>query len=84
MKLFFMQTLLNTLVHCVHYKGRLTKILILEGILKKNSYQRRGYESVDEKILYHEKQRKKTSCSNGLTSIPRMKSYSLYIIEVED
>ena len=27
-------------------------ILILEGIIKKNSYERRDYESVDEKSLY--------------------------------
>ena len=27
------------------------QILILEGILKKISYERRDYESVDEKIL---------------------------------
>ena len=35
------------------YIGRLTKISIsiLEGILKKNSYERRDYESVDEKSL---------------------------------
>ena len=28
-----------------------TLILILEGIIKKNSYERRDYESVDEKSL---------------------------------
>ena len=52
----------NPLLHSVHYKGRLTKILILEGIPQKKSCERRDYESVDEKILfklYHEKQRKK-------------------------
>ena len=38
---------LNPLVHSVHYVGRLTKILILEGILKKISYEHRDYESVD-------------------------------------
>ena len=43
--------LFNPLVHSVQYKGRLTKILILEGILKKNSYERLVYESVDKKIL---------------------------------
>ena len=42
----------NPLVHSVQYKGRLTKILILEGILKKkNSNERRVYESADENIL---------------------------------
>ena len=53
----------NPLVHSVHYFGPLTKILILEGKLKEISYERRNYESVDEKISYlmlcHEKQRKK-------------------------
>ena len=38
-------------MHSVQYKGRLIKILILERILKKNSYERRVYESVDEKII---------------------------------
>ena len=46
-----MHFFLNPLVHSVHYFGRLTKILIFEGILKKISYERRDYESVDEKIL---------------------------------
>ena len=43
----------NPLVHSVHFIGHLTKILILilEGIIKKNSYERRNSESVDEKIL---------------------------------
>ena len=46
-------TFFNPLVHSVHYFGRLTKILILilEGILKKFSYELRDYESADEKIL---------------------------------
>ena len=40
-------------MHGVQYIGRLTKILILimEGILKEIYYDRRVYESVDEKIL---------------------------------
>ena len=56
-------------MHAVHYKGRLTKILslILEGILKKISYERSDYESVDEKILSYamsgKNNEKKTSCS---------------------
>ena len=41
----------SIIVNSVHYKGHLTKILILEGILKKISYERRDYESVDENIL---------------------------------
>ena len=45
--------LFNPLVHSFHLIGRLTKILIsiLEGILKKISYERGDYESVDEKTL---------------------------------
>ena len=39
------------LVHSVQYIGRLIKILILEGILKKISYKPGDYESVDEKSL---------------------------------
>ena len=42
---------LNPLVHSVQYIGRLTEILILELILKKISYERRDYESVDGKSL---------------------------------
>ena len=58
-------------MHSVLYKGRLTKILILEGILKKISYERCVYESVDEKILIilnyvTKNNEKKTSCINGL------------------
>ena len=45
-------------------------ILILEGILKKKSYEGRDYESVDGKILslsyVMKNNEKKTSCSNGL------------------
>ena len=41
----------NPLVHSVHYKEHSTKILILilEGILKKISYERCAYESVDDR-----------------------------------
>ena len=63
-KLTKIKFLVNPLVHSVQYIGRLTKILIsiLEGILKKISYERRDYESVDDKShlkLCHEKLRKK-------------------------
>ena len=40
---------INPLVHSIQYIRRLTKIL--EGILKKISYERHDYESVDEKSL---------------------------------
>ena len=55
-------------MHSVQYIGGLTKILILEGILKNISYERHVYESVDEKILSEAMSRKtkKTSCINGL------------------
>ena len=43
----------NPLLHSAHKSARIAKILILklEGTIKKNSYQRRDYESVDEKRL---------------------------------
>ena len=43
----------NSLVPSVLNIGHLTKILISiqEGILQKKSYERRDYESVDEKSL---------------------------------
>ena len=62
-------------------------ILILEGIIKKISYERRDYESVDEKAylgLYPEKLRKKkNSGSKGLNKYSNrvpFKQYSVRII----
>ena len=75
-------------MHKVLYFGRLTKtlILILEGILKKISYERRDYESVDEKILSEAMSRKtkkiKTSCSNGLITINMSQELSIISILV--
>ena len=45
--------ILNPLLPSVHKSARFGKILILklEGIIKKISYERRDYESVDEKSL---------------------------------
>ena len=44
---------INPLVPSAHKSVRIAKIsfLKLEGIIKKNSYERRDYESVDEKGL---------------------------------
>ena len=43
----------NPLVPSAHKSVRIAKIsnLKLEGIIKKNSYEQRDYESVDEKSL---------------------------------
>ena len=48
-----MEKKLNPLLHTGHYCVRMTKILILklEGIIKKISYERRVYESVDDSSL---------------------------------
>ena len=48
-----MQQRLNLLLPIAHKSARIGKILILklEGIIQKNSYDRRYYESVDEKSL---------------------------------
>ena len=76
-------------MHSVQYKGRLTKILILilEGILKKTSYKRHVYESVDEKILYlklcDEKQKKNTSCINGLKKLKFIKLFNPLVHSVQ-
>ena len=45
--------LFNPLLPIAHKSTRIGKISILklEGIIKKNSYERRDYESVDEKSL---------------------------------
>ena len=52
--------LFNPLVLSVLNKGRVAKILIYEGILKEISYDRRDYESVDEKSLSKTMSRKTT------------------------
>ena len=43
----------NPLLPIAHKSARIDKISILKlvGIIKKNSYERRDYESVDEKSL---------------------------------
>ena len=47
-------TLINPLLSIAHKSARIGKIslLKLEGIIKKISYERRDYESVDEKSLF--------------------------------
>ena len=50
---FYMLIGINPLLPIAHKKARIDKISILklEGIIKKISYERRDYESVDEKSL---------------------------------
>ena len=50
----FENVYINPLLPNVPQREPLEKflILILEGIIKKNSYERRAYESVDEKSLF--------------------------------
>ena len=50
---FYMNCYFNPFPHSVPIWQRLAKlsILILEGTIKKNSYERREHESVDEKSL---------------------------------
>ena len=50
----------NPFLHSVSNMARSAKIFILiyEGIIKKNSYERRNYESVDEKSLSYTMPRK--------------------------
>ena len=52
----------NPLLPIAHKSARIDKILILklEGIIKKISYERRDYESVDEKSLSKAMSRKTT------------------------
>ena len=52
----------NPLVPSAHKSVRIAKILILklEGIIKKISYERRDYESVDENSLSEAMSRKTT------------------------
>ena len=58
----FTPTSFNPLVPSAHKSVRIVKISILklEGIIKKNSYQRSDYESVDEKSLSLAKSAKTT------------------------
>ena len=52
-----------------HRLAKICLILILEGIIKNISYERRDYESVDEKFLRPEKRWKtKSSWWKGLTN----------------
>ena len=53
---------INPLVPIAHKSARIGKISILklEGIIKKISYERRDYESVDEKSLSKAMSRKTT------------------------
>ena len=53
---------INPLLPIAHKSARIVKILILklEGIIKKISYERRDYESVDEKSLSKVMSRKTT------------------------
>ena len=57
-KIFF----INPLLPIAHKSARIDKIsiLILEGTIKKISYERRDYESVDEKSLSKAISRKTT------------------------
>ena len=53
-------------------------ILILEGIIKKISYERRDYESVDEKAylsLCPEKLQKKKKQNQGSRGLKKIKMY---------
>ena len=52
----------NPLLPIAHKSARIDKISILklEGIIKKISYERRDYESVDEKSLSKDMSRKTT------------------------
>ena len=64
----------NLLVHSVQYKGRLTKISILEGFLKKNSLwaSRLWVGRRKDLILSYatkNNKKKKSSCINGLKKI---------------
>ena len=58
---------INPLLPIAHKSARIGKISILklEGIIKKNSYERRDYESIDEKSLCLEKPRKKIQALKG-------------------
>ena len=49
--------------------ARLAKILISQGIVKKISYERRDYESVDEKSLSSAMSRKTTKKKNSCSKV---------------
>ena len=55
-------SIINPLLPIAHKSARIDKISILklEGIIKKISYERRDYESVDEKIRSKAMSRKTT------------------------
>ena len=59
----------NPLLPIAHKSARIDQIsfLKLEGIIKKNSYERRDYESVDEKSLSKAMSRKTMKKKNSGT-----------------
>ena len=61
-KIFIQHKYVNPLLPIAHKSARIDKISILklEGIIKKISYERRDYESVDEKSLSKAMSRKTT------------------------
>ena len=60
--IYFFDVLINPLLPIAHKSAQIHKISILklEGIIKKISYERRDYESVDEKSLSKAMSRKTT------------------------
>ena len=70
---------INPLLPIGHKSARIEKILILklEGIIKKISYERRYYESVDEKSLSKAMSRKNYEKKNSGTNV--LKKMKIYI-----
>ena len=78
MHISFFSILFNPLLPIAHKSARIDKISILklEGIIKKISYERRDYESVDEKSLSKAMSRKTTKKKNsGTKGLKKMKIY---------
>ena len=68
----FLEPLINPLLPSVPYKVRLAKYLISisEGIIKFISYERRDYESVDEKSLSSTMSRYTQKNNSGSKGLP--------------
>ena len=71
-----MEKIINPLLPITHKSARIDKILIpkLEGIIKKISYERHDYESVNEKSLSKAMSRK-TMKNSGTKGLKKIKIY---------
>ena len=82
MQVYGIQVSVNPLLPIAHKSARIHKISILklEGIIQKISYERRDYESVDEKSLSKAMSWKTTKKNSGTKGLKRFRVLLLQLI----